>query len=115
MRCGSLLWLLVAACNGAGLGDRCSTTDDCGVTLQCVSNVCRARCERAPDCGDGYSCDANGICHEANGNAGDACTSEVDCDVGYACELSGDVGDRGELAATCVQVGAGHATGPVPT
>ena len=111
MRCGSLLWLVLAACNGAGLGDRCSTTDDCGVTLQCVSNVCRARCERAPDCGDGYSCDDNGICHEANGNAGDSCTSEVDCEVGFACELSGDLGDQGLLAATCVQDGAGHPAG----
>jgi hypothetical protein len=111
MRCGSLLWLVLAACNGAGLGDRCSTTDDCGVTLQCVSNVCRARCERAPDCGDGYSCDDNGICHEASGNAGDSCTSEVDCDIGFACELSGDVGDQGLLAATCVQDGAGHPAG----
>jgi hypothetical protein len=73
--------------------------------------VCRARCERAPDCGDGYSCDDNGICHEASGNAGDACTSEVDCDVGFACELSGDLGDEGLLAATCVQDGAGHPAG----
>lgn len=111
MRCGSLLWLLVAACNGAGLGDHCSTTDDCGVTLQCVSNVCRARCERAPDCGDGYSCDASGICHEADGAAGDSCTSEVECAVGFACELSGEHGDAGLLAATCQSVGAGHPAG----
>ena len=110
MRCGSLLWLVLAACNGAGLGERCSTTDDCGVTLQCISSVCQPRCERAPDCGDGYSCDTDGICHAANGAVGDGCESEVDCDAGYACELSGDQSGSG-LTSTCVRDSPGHPAG----
>jgi hypothetical protein len=110
MRYGSLLLLLVAACSGAGLGDRCSSTDDCGTALQCVSNICRPRCERAPDCGDGYSCTAGGICVAATGDVGDSCSSEVDCMAGFACELSGEAGSE-QLASTCVKDGNGHPAG----
>jgi hypothetical protein len=61
------------------------------------------KCLRAPDCGDGYSCDTDGICHAATGELGDACTSEVDCAAGLACELAGSATDAtGHLIASCV-------------
>ncbi len=112
MRSVSLLGLfLVAACSGAGLGELCTTTSDCAAALQCVSGVCRDRCERAPDCGDGFACGTDGICRLADGQPGDACTSEVDCVAGLACELSGDTDAMGQMLATCVAAGGGHPSG----
>jgi hypothetical protein len=111
MRRGSLLWLfLVASCGGAGLGDVCSTTDECSSTLQCVSGVCRPRCERAPDCGDGFACGADGICRTSDGVSGDNCDSEVDCGPGLACEL-GILDDNGQLSPKCAPTAGGHPAG----
>ena len=94
---------LVGCADGAGsLGDRCSSSADCGGPLQCVADVCVPLCSRAPDCGDGYACDANGICQIATGQAGNACTSQVDCAAGLACELDGSaMGSSGLLLASC--------------
>ncbi|MFT3695225.1 MAG: hypothetical protein QM831_18985 [Kofleriaceae bacterium] len=114
MRHGSLLLAVCAllmGCSGAGLGDACGGTDDCGANLQCLSNVCVARCVRAPDCGDGYSCDTDGICHAATGGDGDACTSETQCEEGYACRLSATTSTDGSLGATCSKVTGGHPAG----
>src|SRR5690348_161299 len=94
MRHGSLFWAFVllglSACPGgnAAIGDRCNANGDCNGSLQCVENVCVPRCQRAPECGDGYSCDANGYCQLATGETGDACSSEVDCAPGLACKVN---------------------------
>ena len=102
MRRGSLLWLLLlASCGGAGLGDTCDVSSDCGARLQCVSNVCRPLCERAPDCGDGYACNNDGICVEATGDQGDLCKSEVECKPGLACRLSPPTSPTLPVAGSC--------------
>lgn len=116
MRHGSLLCMVLglAACSRGGLGDRCSDQGDCDSSLQCVAHVCTARCQRAPDCGDGYACDKDGICRQATGQPGDACTSEVDCAAGLACELD-DSSTSGPLTASCTPENAGRAAGDVCT
>ncbi len=101
---------VLASCGGAGLGDRCASTDDCASTLQCVSSLCQPRCLRAPDCGDGYACGDDGICRQATGQLGDSCTSEVDCVGGLACELSATSTSAG-LVSSCVAAGGGHPAG----
>jgi hypothetical protein len=108
MRCSSLIALaMLASCGGAGLGNACATTDDCATTLQCVASICRSRCLRAPDCGDGFACGPDGTCREATGQLGDSCASEVDCVGGLACELSSG-SPAGSVQASCVASGAGH-------
>jgi hypothetical protein len=108
MRCGSLFAVLVvvlAGCPGGdgAIGDHCSDRGDCSGGLQCVAATCVPKCARAPDCGDGYSCDKDGYCHAAAGQLGDSCTSEVDCAAGLACELEGSATDpSGRLLASCV-------------
>ena len=77
--------------------------------LQCLENTCVPRCQRAPDCGDGYSCDPSGQCQAASGQLGDTCTSEVDCATGLACELG--PATMGPLAASCVAQGVGRPAG----
>jgi hypothetical protein len=116
MRCGSLIVALIslAGCPGGNgaIGDHCSDLGDCAANLQCVASTCVARCGRAPDCGDGYSCDKDGICHAATGQLGDSCTSEVDCAAGLACELEGSATDAtGQLSASCVTQNAGKPAG----
>jgi hypothetical protein len=105
--------LLLASCGGAGLGDTCDVSSDCGARLQCVSNVCRPLCERAPDCGDGYACNNDGICVEATGDSGDLCTSEVECRPGLACQLSPSTNPSIPLAGSCLDEnsGSGHPAG----
>ena len=111
MRCGSLLVLVaLAGCPGGdgAIGDHCGDRGDCSSSLQCVESTCVPKCGRAPDCGDGYSCDKDGICHAAVGQLGDSCTSEVDCASGLSCELDGIATDAmGHLAASCVTQNAG--------
>lgn len=117
MRCGSLFAVLVvvlAGCPGGdgALGDHCGDPGDCTASLQCVAATCVPRCQRATDCGDGYSCDKDGICHAATGRLGDGCTSEVDCAAGLACELAGSDG-AGHLLASCVAENPGSPAGSV--
>jgi len=126
MRPGSLLWLVfparlallaglafLAGCPGGngGLGDRCDDSSDCASTLQCVANTCGPRCLRAPDCGAGYSCTADGYCQVSTGQLGDSCTSETDCVAGLSCELGSDTDMTGELVASCAPTSAGHPSG----
>jgi len=95
---------VLAGCPGGNgvVGDSCSSTGDCKSSLQCLNSICVPRCQRAPDCGDGFSCDRNGLCKVATGQLGDACTSEVDCGAGLSCQIDGDaVGDDLRLLATC--------------
>jgi hypothetical protein len=105
--------LLLASCGGAGLGDTCDVSGDCGARLQCVSNVCRPLCERAPDCGDGYACNNDGICVEATGDQGDLCSSEVECKPGLACRLSPPTNPTLPVAGSCgdENSGSGHPAG----
>lgn len=108
---GSLTGLLVlvalAGCPGGngGIGDPCGGHDDCDGTLQCLNSRCVARCERAPECGDGYACDVHGICQQATGTHGDLCASEVDCGAGLSCQISDKVdADNHLVQATCTPV-----------
>lgn len=112
MRCGSLLWLsLLASCGGAGLGDPCDVASDCEPQLQCLSNVCLPRCKRAPECGDGFACTADGTCVEATGDRGDVCESEVECKPGLACFLSTTDDGPSPLTSACLDERAGHIAG----
>ena len=92
---GSLLVLMMlvasAGCpgGGGGIGDSCDGNGDCDRTLQCLNRRCVLRCDRAPECGDGYACDGDGLCQPATGQAGDSCQSEVDCAAGLSCQLDG--------------------------
>ncbi len=107
MRHGSLIYVLavaLAGCPGGDgtLGDRCASHDDCTGQLQCVASVCAPRCDRAPECGDGFACDEDGLCQPASGQPGDVCTSEVDCVAGLSCQLEGtQLDEEQHLLATC--------------
>jgi hypothetical protein len=106
--------IALSGCPGGdgGIGDRCESHGDCDGTLQCVSSTCRPRCQRAPECGDGYSCDSDGLCQLATGQRGDACTSEVDCAPGLSCQINGTaVDDNGRLTASCTDQNAGRPAG----
>ncbi|MBS1122287.1 MAG: hypothetical protein H6Q90_4515 [Deltaproteobacteria bacterium] len=84
------------------IGDECRSNGECDATLQCGQGVCVPRCARAPECGDGYSCDSKGLCHLATGQPGDVCTSEVDCAPGLSCQLDGTATDAARhLLASC--------------
>lgn len=100
----ALLLVSLAGCPGgdAGIGDSCASHSDCQGTLQCVLGTCAPKCQRAPECGDGFSCDREGICHLATGQAGDRCTSEVQCAPGLSCQIDGTATDPdGNLLASC--------------
>jgi hypothetical protein len=103
--------LVLASCGGAGLGDVCDVSGDCAAGLQCVANLCRPLCERAPDCGDGYACTNDGICVEATGDPGDVCKSEVECRPGLACMLSPNLDPAKPLTASCLDETDGHPPG----
>ena len=97
--------LALGACGGRELGDACGGPDDCGSALQCLNHRCTARCERAPDCGDGYACDDQGLCHPATGSLGDRCASEVDCASGLSCQINGAALDASNrLLSSCTAV-----------
>jgi hypothetical protein len=109
-----ILIALVAGCPGGdgGVGDTCRSQSDCDSSLQCAAGTCVPKCARAPECGDGYSCDDDGICHLAAGQPGDACTSEVDCAPGLSCRIDGAaVGDSGFLLASCTAQNTGRPPG----
>lgn len=99
-----MMLVVLAGCPGGNgvIGDSCSGNGDCKGSLQCLNSTCVPRCQRAPDCGDGYSCNAKGLCEIAAGQPGDACTSEVDCAAGLSCQIDGSaVDDNQHLLATC--------------
>jgi hypothetical protein len=109
-----LLVILVAGCPGgdAGIGETCARHGDCDGTLQCTGSVCVPRCERGPDCGDGYSCDGDGLCQLATGQPGDGCTSEIDCAPGLSCQIDGQALDNtGHLLASCTAQNAARPPG----
>jgi hypothetical protein len=94
--------LALAGCPGghAGLGEPCDGNGACDSRLQCVASVCVPRCQRGPECGDGYACSEAGLCVLATGQAGDACASETDCAPGLACGIDGTHPD-GSVVSTC--------------
>ena len=94
--------LLLAGCPGgnAGLGERCTDHGACDSRFQCVAEVCVARCQRGPECGDGYACTDDGLCVLAAGQAGDSCESETDCATGLACGIDGTKPD-GTVVSSC--------------
>jgi hypothetical protein len=103
---------LGACSDAAGLGASCDSSSGCESGLQCVRDVCIERCERASQCGDGFTCNSEGQCDEATGVEGSACDSETDCSAGLACLLDdGDEDQDGSLQATCVADKSGHAIG----
>jgi hypothetical protein len=92
-------------CHGGGgdIGNSCGGNDDCDDSLQCQTGHCVPRCQHAPECGDGYSCDDHGICREAIGTPGDLCISEVDCQAGLSCQIGeGTVDNNNRLTANCL-------------
>jgi len=110
----TVLTVTLAGCPGGdgAIGDSCSDHGSCASGLQCLHSVCQPRCERAPECGDGYRCDENGLCHAATGEPGDSCESEVDCGIGLSCQVSGvATRDDGLLAASCVAENAARPAG----
>lgn len=114
MRLGSLSLVLLLGCSSSngGIGDHCDEGGECASALQCVAHTCTPRCQRAPDCGDGYTCEPNGACKLATGQQGDACTAEDACAPGLACVINGsEVDATGHLAASCVAALAGHPAG----
>ncbi len=109
-----LIVLSLTGCPGGGgsIGDPCGDHGDCDSLLQCVGSLCVPRCQRAPECGDGYSCDNEGLCHGANGQSGDKCTSEVDCAAGLSCQIDGSTVDGdGRLLASCTDQNEGRPAG----
>src|SRR5688572_12145207 len=103
--------IALAGCPGGDgdIGDPCSDNGSCDTALQCVSSVCVPRCQRAPECGDGYACDNDGLCVLANGENGDACHSEVDCAPGLSCQINNgtSVDDNKRLLASCTAQNSG--------
>lgn len=108
-----LVLLAVAGCTGGSgrLGELCGGNDDCDGTLQCLNSRCVPHCERAPECGDGYSCDERGYCRPATGSDGDRCRSEVDCAAGLSCQISDTLDENNQLRATCNAQTAGRPSG----
>jgi len=114
-RCSLLLAFLLGGCpSGDGeLGDRCEANNDCSSSLQCLAGTCITRCQRAPECGDGYACDVNGYCTLASGQQGDACDKEAGCAPGLSCQINGEAKDpvTEQLLASCTMQNAGHPPG----
>lgn len=99
-----LMLVAVTGCPGGdgSIGDTCSGHGDCSSSLQCIAGTCISKCQRAPECGDGYACDDDGFCRLASGQAGDKCTSEVECAPGLSCQIDGTTTDPdGKLLASC--------------
>ncbi len=120
MRYRSLFALMVAALAGCpagsgGLGDSCGGNGDCESSLQCQGNVCVARCQRSPDCGDGYACAGDGTCTQSAAGLGASCSGEPECEVGLSCELDGTTNLNDNmpqtLTASCVAENSGAADG----
>jgi hypothetical protein len=106
MRHTTLIVLALAAfgCGGgdAGLGESCAEHGDCESAYQCINDVCVDRCQRSPDCGDGFACDDEGICRLSDGKPGDACHAETDCGPGLSCQIDNqNVDEENRLRASC--------------
>lgn len=103
----------LGACESSGgLGASCDSNSECGSDLQCVQNACIPRCQRATECGDGFTCSSDGLCVVSTGVAGSTCNSETDCAAGLSCRLDkDDPNNDGALGATCSADETGHSIG----
>lgn len=102
--------------NGGAIGEVCGGHDDCASELQCVDRYCAPRCERAPECGDGFACDDRGYCQAAVIEAGEQCKSEVDCAAGLACVINdAEVTTDRRLHAICTSQKTGGPAGDACT
>lgn len=96
--------ILTGCPGGSGeIGTSCGNNGDCSSKLQCLANRCQPRCERAPDCGDGYSCDADGLCQPAISAVGDTCQSETDCAAGFTCQPADSADVHQHLVGNCIK------------
>ena len=81
-----------------------------------MTSRCVPRCDRAPECGDGYACDDHGLCQRATGQKGDTCLSEVDCEPGLSCQIDGaTVNKENRLVASCTDQSPMHSAGATCT
>lgn len=106
--------LAAPACQGdrGGLGAPCAGEHDCASGLQCLGDMCTARCDNHVECGDGARCDDDGRCVAVEAAIGDGCVSEIDCGRGQSCALDfRDEDGDGRLGATCQASGAGAVLG----
>jgi hypothetical protein len=121
MRSVTFLFVLIAASlaacsNVGGLGATCESRSECESDLQCVSGTCVAKCERATQCGDGFSCNEDGLCVAARAGEGSSCGAEGQCSAGLACVLDSDDRDNdGILSASCAPDHGGHSAGDLCT
>ena len=108
----AMLVTLLAGCPGGSgaVGEACNSNSDCNGQLQCARGVCANRCTRAPECGDGYACDSDGLCVLAVGQSGDDCTSETQCSPGLSCQID-DNDEVVSLIATCAEQNLGRPPG----
>jgi len=67
-----------------------------------LNDICVSRCDRAPDCGDGYACD-RGLCVAAHLQRGAHCLGESDSVAGLSCQINGAEVDpmTNRLVASC--------------
>ena len=109
-----MMLVALAGCpgGGGGIGDACGGNDDCDGALQCLNSRCVPRCRRAPECGDGFACDQDGLCQPATGQAGEPCESEVECAAGLSCQIDGAETDSNHRPQShCAAQNATHPAG----
>ncbi len=100
--------LAVGACNeGATAGSICAEHNDCANDLQCLADVCVARCTENTQCGDGYHCTTSGTCEEVVSKLGDSCVSEWECGINQGCQLNLVASSSERLGGTCQVQGQG--------
>ncbi|MBL4633687.1 MAG: hypothetical protein JKY56_07435, partial [Kofleriaceae bacterium] len=98
----------MGGCNeGANAGSICIEQNDCADGLQCLADVCVARCAENTQCGDGYHCTTSGTCEEVISKLGDSCASEWECGINQGCQLNSIPSSLGRLGGTCQQQGQG--------
>ena len=95
--------MLACSCStGADLGEPCLESAECMPELQCLNTVCKIRCVRDEECGDGFLCAEGGECQSATASFGETCMREQDCGPRLACMIEGDRDQDGFLDGTCV-------------
>ncbi|HET9625912.1 MAG TPA: hypothetical protein VFP84_31340 [Kofleriaceae bacterium] len=99
------LVVIATGCPGGSgeIGAACGNNGDCSSALQCLANRCQPRCTHAPDCGDGYACDQDGLCHQAVGHDGDRCVSETECAAGFSCRPADNADETSHLVGNCIK------------
>jgi hypothetical protein len=98
------LWLIGCSCGTTpptqsfGVGQPCTTIDDCRLGLICQAGVCAGShavmfgraCVLSVDCMDGTFCGASRTCeHAGMGMLGADCNGDADCVSGLVCAIEG--------------------------